>query len=58
MSDNEQDNRFDLTPYQAAGELEGLTKLVHEFYVNMDSLPEARGRENGDIVGFQKRELI
>lgn len=42
MADNEPDNRVDLTPYQAAGGLEGLTKLVDEFYVNMDTLPEAR----------------
>ncbi len=42
MTDNDRDNRVELTPYQAAGGLEGLTKLVDEFYVNMDTLPEAR----------------
>ena len=46
MTDNEQNNRVDLTPYQAAGGLEGLTKLVDEFYVNMDTLPEARTIRN------------
>lgn len=46
MTDNEQDNRVDLTPYQAAGGLEGLTKLVDEFYLNMDTLPEARTIRN------------
>lgn len=46
MTDHEQDNRVDLTPYQAAGGLEGLTKLVDEFYVNMDTLPEAQTIRN------------
>ncbi len=46
MTDNEQDNRVDLTPYQAAGGLEGLTKLVDEFYVNMDMLPETKTIRN------------
>ena len=46
MTDNEQDNRVDFTPYQAAGGLEGLTKLVDEFYVIMDTLPEARTIRN------------
>lgn len=43
MTSNEQDNRVVLIPYEAAGGLEGLTKLVDEFYVNMDTLPEAKG---------------
>lgn len=30
-----------LTPYHAAGELAGITRLVDDFYVNMDTLPEA-----------------
>ncbi len=42
MTNNEQDNRVEITPYQAAGGLDGLTKLVNEFYVNMDTLPEAK----------------
>lgn len=42
MTHDEQKDRADLTPYQAAGEIEGLTKLVDEFYVHMDTLPEAR----------------
>ncbi|MBX9658496.1 MAG: group II truncated hemoglobin [Nitrospiraceae bacterium] len=46
MTDNAQDNRVDLTPYQAAGQLEGLTKLVDEFYATMDTLPEARTIRN------------
>jgi hemoglobin len=37
----EQDNNGQATPYQAAGGLEGITKLVDEFYANMDTLPEA-----------------
>ncbi len=29
------------TPYQTAGGLAGITKLVDQFYLNMDTLPEA-----------------
>lgn len=32
-----------LTPYEMIGGEEGLERLVHCFYRNMDSLPEARG---------------
>jgi hemoglobin len=39
MSADEQENNS--TPYQEAGELAGITRLVDEFYVNMDTLPEA-----------------
>jgi hemoglobin len=42
MTSNEQEDRVEITPYQAAGGLEGITKLVDEFYVNMDTLPEAK----------------
>ena len=28
--------------YKAAGEIAGITKLVNDFYANMDSLPEAQ----------------
>jgi len=42
MSSNEQEDRVEITPYQAAGGLEGITKLVDEFYVNMDTLSEAK----------------
>jgi len=42
MTSNEQEDRVEMTPYQAAGELEGITKLVDEFYVKMDTLPEAK----------------
>jgi hemoglobin len=41
MSLEEQDRSDQTTPYQAAGELVGITKLVDEFYANMDTLPEA-----------------
>jgi len=46
MSLDEQGECIDLTPYQAAGELEGITKLVEEFYRNMDTLPEAETIRN------------
>jgi Bacterial-like globin len=42
MSIDEQEDSAQLTPYQAAGELVGITRLVDEFYANMDSLPEAK----------------
>lgn len=42
MTAEEQDNSDSMTPYQAAGGLEGITKLVDEFYVNMETLPEAK----------------
>lgn len=42
MSSNEQEDRVEITPYQAAGGLEGITKLVDEFYVNMETLSEAK----------------
>ena len=48
MSLEEQDRSDQTTPYQAAGELVGITKLVDEFYANMDTLPEA---ETNDRVG-------
>lgn len=41
MAADEQDNNTQTTPYQEAGELEGITRLVDEFYANMDTLPEA-----------------
>ena len=41
MAADEQDNNTQTTPYQEAGELEGITRLVDEFYANMDILPEA-----------------
>jgi len=42
MSVDEQDDSTQNTPYQAAGELVGITRLVDEFYINMDTLPEAK----------------
>ena len=41
MSVDEQEDSARSTPYQEAGELEGITRLVDEFYINMDTLPEA-----------------
>ena len=41
MSADEQEDSMQTTPYQEAGELAGITRLVDEFYVNMDTLPEA-----------------
>lgn len=41
MSLEERASSGQTTPYQAAGEFAGLTKLVDEFYANMDTLPEA-----------------
>lgn len=46
MSVDEQANSTHTTPYQAAGELTGITRLVDEFYVNMDTLPEAKTIRN------------
>lgn len=41
MAVDEQEDRVQTTPYQEAGELAGITRLVDEFYINMDRLPEA-----------------
>ena len=41
MSVDEQEDSMQTTPYQEAGGLEGITRLVNEFYLNMDTLPEA-----------------
>ena len=38
---NEQGSDVGATSYHAAGELAGITRLVDDFYVNMDTLPEA-----------------
>jgi len=42
MTGHEQKDKIELTPYQAAGGLDGITRLVDEFYVKMDTLPEAQ----------------
>ena len=42
MSPNEQADGVPTTPYEAAGGLDGITRLVDEFYRNMDTLPEAK----------------
>jgi len=41
MSVGEQEDSVQATPYREAGELAGITRLVDEFYINMDTLPEA-----------------
>jgi len=41
MQTNENGSDIGTTPYQEAGELAGITRLVDTFYVNMDTLPEA-----------------
>jgi hemoglobin len=41
MPADAQEDSTQTSPYQAAGELAGITRLVDEFYVNMDALPEA-----------------
>ncbi|NOU09210.1 MAG: group II truncated hemoglobin [Nitrospira sp.] len=46
MSADEQADSTQTTPYLAAGELAGITRLVDEFYVNMDTLPEAKTIRN------------
>ena len=46
MSVDEQADSTQTTPYLAAGELAGITRLVDEFYVNMDTLPEAKTIRN------------
>ncbi|NGZ02715.1 MAG: globin [Nitrospira sp. WS238] len=46
MSTEERQDSDQTTPYQAAGELDGITKLVDQFYVNMDTLPEAETIRN------------
>jgi len=58
MSVDEQDDRTLTTPYQAAGELVGITRLVDEFYVNMDTLPEAeiiRNMHPPDLTESRKK---
>ena len=58
MSLDEQEERVDLTPYQVAGELAGIIKLVDEFYLNMDTLPEAKTIRNmhpADLAESRKK---
>ncbi len=42
MEDTESKFGQDDQSYKAAGELAGITKLVEQFYKNMDSVPEAK----------------
>jgi hemoglobin len=54
----EQERSGQTTPYQAAGELDGITKLVDEFYANMDTLPEAetiRKMHPPDLIESRKK---
>lgn len=54
-ADAQEDNS---TPYQEAGELAGITRLVDEFYVNMDTLPEAetiRSMHPEDLTESRKK---
>ncbi len=58
MTNHEQEDSTRITPYQAAGELDGITKLVDEFYVNMDTLPEAeiiRAMHSEDLTESRKK---
>jgi hemoglobin len=58
MSADEQGNGMRTTPYQAAGELAGITRLVDEFYINMDTLPEAeiiRSMHPPDLTESRKK---
>jgi hemoglobin len=58
MPHDEQKERVVLSPYQAAGELTGITKLVDEFYFNMDTLPEAetiRSMHPPDLAESRKK---
>jgi hemoglobin len=58
MSLDEQEERVEFTPYQAAGELAGITKLVDKFYLNMDTLPEAktiRSMHPADLAESRKK---
>lgn len=58
MTSHNQGNDVEITPYQAAGGLEGITKLVDEFYANMDRLPEAqviRAMHPADLTESRKK---
>ncbi|MGE3979634.1 MAG: group II truncated hemoglobin [Nitrospira sp.] len=58
MSLDEREERIDLTPYQTAGELAGITKLVDAFYLNMETLPEAetiRNMHPADLAESRKK---
>ena len=58
MSANEQEDSVSTTPYQEAGELAGITRLVDEFYLNMDILPEAetiRRMHHHDLTESRKK---
>jgi len=58
MSQNVQEESLPMTPYQEAGELAGITRLVDEFYINMDTLPEAetiRSMHPEDLTESRKK---
>ncbi|MBS0183037.1 MAG: group II truncated hemoglobin [Nitrospira sp.] len=58
MSVGKQEDSVQTTPYQKAGELAGITRLVDEFYSNMDTLPEAetiRSMHPPDLTESRKK---
>ena len=58
MSVDEQEDSAQTTPYQEAGALAGITRLVDEFYINMDTLPEAetiRSMHPPDLTESRKK---
>lgn len=58
MSVGEQEDSVQTTPYQEAGERAGITRLVDEFYINMDTLPEAetiRSMHPPDLTESRKK---
>ncbi|MCP9451187.1 MAG: group II truncated hemoglobin [Nitrospira sp.] len=58
MTSHDQENDAALSPYQAAGGLEGITKLMDEFYANMERLPEAqviRAMHPADLTESRKK---
>ncbi len=59
MQLNEQAYGVGMNSYCAAGELEGITKLVNDFYDEMDQLPEAQviRRMHPDDLTESKKKL-
>jgi hemoglobin len=58
MSADEQEDSMQTTPHQEADELAGITRLLDEFYVNMDTLPEAetiRSMHPEDLTESRKK---
>lgn len=59
MSESEKPYGTDDASYRAAGGLEGIEKLVHAFYDEMDQLPEAAGirRMHSDDLTESRKKL-